>query len=185
MNLVNALGTSTPQPQPEDDEVRAIACGTRPTGSMVGRPDRFAPDPHVTPVRTSNRHLAIRALRDSATATKIDRRAPGIGLGLVAFAAPVACFATGVCEAGLVLAAVGAGTFLVVMRILKSMGVDVQEEEGRQRLSTPVIRRTMTRPTPRYGEAVTKNGSVYRTEAPCPVMNCRLIRRPARCRPSR
>jgi len=91
-----------------------------------GAPTRpVAPDPHVAPDPNQQPEPPKQGpyrrddLRDRLIKTL------GIGLGIVAFVALVACFVTGVCEAGAILAAVGVGAFLVVVGILESLGVNI------------------------------------------------------------
>lgn len=125
MEAIDAGGVATVQRQSEGDN--GDSDGPRyPPDWQHGAPTRpVAPDPHVAPDPNRQPEPPDQGPYRNPGLRRRLIEALGIGLGLVAFAALVACFATGVCEAGLVLAAVGAGAFLVVMGILRSMGVGV------------------------------------------------------------
>lgn len=49
-----------------------------------------------------------------------------VALGAVVLAALIACFATGVCEAGLILGAAGAAVAVIVIAVLRHAGVEVR-----------------------------------------------------------
>ena len=115
----------TVQRQPESDDNESDR-PEYPPDWQYGAPTRpVAPDPHVAPDPNQQPEPPDQGPYRTPRLRRRLVEALGIGLGLVAFAALVACFATGVCEAATIIAVVGAGAFLVVMGILKSMGVGV------------------------------------------------------------
>jgi hypothetical protein len=117
----------TLQRQPEGEEDNGETDGPQyPPDWQHGAPTKpVAPDPHVAPDPNQQPVPPDQGPYRSAELRSKLVTALGIVLGLAVFVALVACFATGVCEAAAIVAVAGAGAFLVVAGILRSMGIGV------------------------------------------------------------